>query len=186
MTTRSHGRWGMTRRDLLRVGAGLLVGATPLPALAHRKTQPDRDLRLYNLHTAEQVNVVYWSRGEYVSEALDEINRHLRDFRTGDVSAIDPKLLDILFALRRRLESTGSYHVVSGYRSPRTNAMLAKNRNGVAKRSLHTRGMAIDVKLPGRNLRDVQHAARAMAAGGVGYYPSSGFVHLDVGRVRFW
>ncbi len=186
MTMTSHGRWRMTRRDMLRVGAGLLVGATPLPALAHRKTEPDRDLRLYNLHTTEQVNVVYWSRGEYVSEALDEINRNLRDFRTGDISAIDPKLLDLLFALRSRLESKGVYQVVSGYRSPKTNAMLANNRKGVAKRSLHTRGMAIDVKLPGRKLRDVQRAARAMQAGGVGYYPRSGFVHLDVGRVRFW
>ncbi len=185
MTVTSE-RAGFTRRRLLRLGGALLVSAMPMTALAHRKAEAERKLRLLNLHTHERLNVIYWAEGQYVPEVLTEIDYHLRDFRTGDVAPIEPKLLDTLYELQRRVDSNGVYHVISGYRSPRTNAMLAQNRHGVAKKSLHTRGMAIDLKLPGRRLRDLNRAARALKAGGVGYYPKSGFVHLDVGRVRYW
>lgn len=185
MTVTSQ-RAGITRRCLLRLSGALLVGAMPMTALAHRKAEPERKLRLLNLHTHEKINAIYWADGEYLPEVLTEIDYHLRDFRTGDVARIEPKLLDILYELQRRVDSNGVYHVISGYRSPKTNAMLAQHRHGVAKKSLHTRGMAIDVKLPGRRLRDINRAARALKAGGVGYYPKSGFVHLDVGRVRYW
>ncbi len=110
----------------------------------------------------------------------------LRDHRTGDRFTIDPELFDLLHLLQRRLGTRQEFHVISAYRSPASNEMLAARSNGVAKASLHTIGKAIDVRLPGRRLFDLRAAALSMQMGGVGYYPGSDFVHLDTGRVRFW
>jgi uncharacterized protein YcbK (DUF882 family) len=182
----SHGdRWG--RRRFLGVaaaGAGLALGS--MPRLAEAAVPGARRLSFYNLHTSESLSTVFWQDGHLVPDALTEIDWHLRDFRTGDVHTIDPGLLDLLHRLRARMAYDGPIHVISGYRSPKTNAMLAARSKSVAKKSYHLRGMAIDIRLPGRALRDLQRAALDLAGGGVGYYPKSDFVHVDTGPVRRW
>jgi len=110
----------------------------------------------------------------------------MRDFRTGDTIGMDVGLMDILYRLRTALDSSQPFEIISAYRSPKTNAYLAARSSGVAKHSYHTKGMAIDIRLPGRQLRDVRRAALDLRLGGVGYYPRSNFVHVDTGRVRFW
>lgn len=179
-----HASWD--RRRLLKVGAAALL-TTCLPAAAQAVTRPAaKSLEFLHLHTGERLRTTYWHDGVYDPGARAEINEVLRDFRTGDVAPIDPKLLDLLHALRRKLDTNAPFHVISGYRSPKTNAMLSANSAGVAKKSLHMQGKAIDIRLPGRRLDDVRRAARALQRGGVGFYPKSDFVHVDTGRVRFW
>jgi len=173
-----------TRRQFLRYS---IAAATAVAAPAVARASVDaRSLAFYNLHTGETIDTVFWPAGSYVREALTEIDFILRDFRSGEVRLIDRALLDQLHRLHRKLGSREAFNVISGYRSPETNAKLRQNSNGVAKKSLHMRGMAIDVALPDRDLKTVRKAALAMKAGGVGYYPKSGFVHLDTGRVRAW
>ncbi len=164
------------------VGAagGLLLG--PRAAWAGRP----RELAFKNLHTGETLQSVYWADGGYRPEALREINHLLRDWRTGEVAEMDADLLDLLHDLRRSLDSRAPFQVISGYRSPKTNAKLAANSNGVAKKSLHMRGMAVDIALPDRDLVGLRETAWALQRGGVGYYGKSGFVHVDTGRVRRW
>lgn len=183
----SEHRFG--RRALL-TGAAALATTLAMPAIISRPAlaaaAAPRTIRLHNLHTGETLKTTYWAEGGYIREALDEVNVILRDFRTGDVHPIDPGLLDLLQALRTNLETSSAFDVISGYRSPRTNAMLSGKSGGVAKKSLHMQGMAIDIALPGRELRVLHRAAKSLKGGGVGYYPKSGFVHMDVGRVRYW
>jgi uncharacterized protein YcbK (DUF882 family) len=146
----------------------------------------ERSLSFYNLHTSESIKTVYWQGGDYLAPSLAEINRVLRDHRSGEKHQIDPKLLDLLCDLRLRLDTTEPFQIISGYRSPGTNAMLHAKSDGVATRSLHMDGKAVDIRIPKRSLSVVRNTALAMKAGGVGYYPSSDFVHVDVGRVRSW
>lgn len=157
--------------------------AAPRLARAHAG---ERRISFYNLRTGESLDTVYWAEGSYVTEGLGEVDRVLRDFRSGEVQAIDPKLIDLLHRLHERLGANQAFQVISGYRSPATNAMLRKQSSGVAKRSYHMRGMAVDVRLQGINLKWLNHAALSLRAGGVGYYPRSDFVHIDTGRVRSW
>ncbi len=188
MTPQRHGLQSLNRRRALKVGAAAALTAVPLPVLAHNPRPGDeRALSFYNLHTGERLREVYWARGGYVQPALRRINRILRDFRTDDVVAMDTRLLELLHEVRRRLGSDQPFHVVSGYRSPKTNAMLVRQSNGgVAKNSFHTRGMAVDLFLPGERLSTLRRVAVAMKRGGVGYYPELNFVHVDVGPVRYW
>jgi uncharacterized protein YcbK (DUF882 family) len=158
----------------------------PFGRIARAAVSGARRLNFYSLHTEESLSTVYWQDGRPVSGALAEIDWHLRDFRTGDVHTIDPDLLDLLHWLGRAMAHDGPIHVISGYRSPKTNAMLAAQSGGVAKNSYHVRGMAIDIRLPGRPLREVQRAALALGRGGVGFYPKSDFVHVDTGPMRSW
>ena len=116
-------------------------------------------------------------------EAFEQINTVLRDFRTGDVFPIDPRVVDILFALRQKTGANAPYEVLSGYRSPKTNALLARNGDGVASNSLHMTGQAIDIRLPGYSTKKLSEASVSLRAGGVGYYAKSNFVHLDTGQV---
>ena len=146
----------------------------------------EKSLSFYNLHTGERLRTVYWSEGLYNLDALADINRILRDFRTGDVKPIDTGLLDLLHSLHRLAGSRHTLHIVSGYRSPETNALLRETDSGVACKSLHMEGKAVDFRLPGCSLRDLHKAAVRLQGGGVGYYPALDFVHLDVGRVRYW
>jgi uncharacterized protein YcbK (DUF882 family) len=146
----------------------------------------ERSLSFYNLHTSESLKTVYWEGGEYIAPALADINRVLRDHRTGEKHDIDSRLLDLLCDLNLRLDTTEPFHIISGYRSPATNAMLHANSSGVAEHSLHMDGKAVDISIPGRSLSLLRNTALAMKTGGVGYYPSSDFVHVDVGRVRSW
>jgi uncharacterized protein YcbK (DUF882 family) len=171
----TNSQW--TRRSFLKFG-GLSV--LTLPSLGARS------LGFYNLHTAERLNTVYWVNGGYVPEALADINRILRDYRTNEIYDISIRLLDTLCELRSQLDTSQPFELISGYRSPKTNAALRSQGHGVAENSLHLKGMAADVRVPGRDLAVLRKAAVALKAGGVGYYPASQFVHVDVGRVRTW
>lgn len=177
---------GLTRRNVIRLGAVASVSLAVAPRVVFAREAPPRTISFDNLHTGEKLKTTFWADGGYVHEALGEIDWVLRDFRTGDVKPIDPELLDVLYALRQRMDSKTPFAVISGYRSPATNAMLHDRSNGVAKKSFHTRGMAIDVRLDGRELSDLHKAALSLKAGGVGYYPRSNFIHVDTGRVRRW
>lgn len=160
------------------------LGAGPAAA-ALRFARP-RSLMLDNLHTGERLRTIYWADGQYIPEALGRIDWVLRDFRTAETHPIAPALIDLLAGLHRHLATAAPFEVISGYRSAATNAMLAAASDGVAQNSLHMRGMAIDIRVPGRSLVRLRRAALALAAGGVGFYPRSDFVHVDVGRVRRW
>lgn len=147
---------------------------------------PERGLNLYNIHTGESLKAVYWSQGRYLPKSLVQINRFMRDHRSGEVTQIDPRLLDLMLAMHKKFSGKGAIHIVSGYRSPASNAMLVANTDGVAHNSLHMRGKAVDIRIPGQNPKLVGRAAKSLRAGGVGIYPSSNFVHIDTGRVRYW
>ncbi len=146
----------------------------------------EKVLSFYNLHTKEYLQTVYWKNGEYVSEALAQINHIMRDHYCGAVKPIDKKLLDLFFAIRQRLNCSKPFHIISGYRTARTNAFLRKHKKAVAKNSLHLYGKAADIRLPDYGLKVLRRAAYELKAGGVGYYPRSNFIHVDVGRVRYW
>ena len=145
-----------------------------------------RTVALNNLHTGESLQAVYWDGGDYIVDVLDQVNTHLRDFRTGDVYPIHPDLLDLLDDVSTLTGTRSSFQVISGYRSPQTNAMLHERSAEVAKKSMHTVGRAIDVRLADVDLRHLHAAAMSLGRGGVGFYPDSDFVHLDVGPVRSW
>ena len=178
----------MGRRRLLGMGlAAVTTGAlAPASAWASLPPSPERNLAFHNIHTNETLKATYWRNGTADRGALTDINHILRDFRTGDVFGMDVKLLDLLTELHRRTGSKQPFQIISGYRSPRTNATLAAESNGVAKHSLHMDGMAIDIRLADVPLRDLHDTAVAMKLGGVGIYPQSNFVHVDTGRVRYW
>jgi len=148
----------------------------------------ERQLSFYHTHTGKRLDIVYSRDGAYVPSALDEINRFLFDFRTGDAAEMDPELLDLIYDVREALSSKGTYQVVSAYRSPKTNEMLRgkSQKSGVAKKSQHLLGKAIDVRLEGVKTTRLRDQALAMKRGGVGFYESSDFVHMDTGRVRRW
>ncbi len=174
-----------SRRTLLcGLGACTLLGARP--AFAGLLPDRPRILSFANLHTGEKVKIAYASGAEYIAEGLSKIAHVLRDHRNGTTHEIDPKLLDTLFLLRDRLEVQKDFEVISGYRSPESNAKLHAASDGVAEHSLHMEGQAIDIRVPGVELAHLRDAAKSLKAGGVGYYPKSEFVHVDVGRVRYW
>lgn len=193
----------MNRRDVLKfaggaltggalmggVGAALAPSASATAPAAAPAPLPAREVRLLsflNTHTGETFADAYWENGVYVPDAMAAINRVMRDHRTDDVHDIDPRLMDQLSALRSITESSAPYQIISGYRSPRTNAMLHANSSGVASRSLHMDGRAIDIRVAGVPLARLRDAALSLGAGGVGYYEASDFIHVDTGRVRRW
>jgi uncharacterized protein YcbK (DUF882 family) len=177
---------GMDRRAVLRLGFGVaasLAGASPAFG---RAVSSARTLALDNIHTGERLDATYWERGAYLPDALAAIDRILRDHRTDEVTEMDTRLLDLLHALRATLGSRRRFEVFSGYRSPATNAALFEEGHGVAEHSFHIVGKAIDVRLPDRSVSVLRRAALQLRRGGVGYYPRSGFVHVDVGPLRRW
>jgi len=180
----------LSRRGFLTSLAGVSITLATHGAIASAVPAPvsgrDRELSFYNTHTGEKLSATFWSDGKYLDDGVEEINWLLRDHRAGIASPIDPKLLDLLYQLQAKVEHQGEFHVISGYRSPATNSMLSKKSSGVAKRSYHMLGKAIDVRLPGFDSSQLRKAAISLKGGGVGYYSSSNFVHLDVGRVRYW
>lgn len=179
----------MLRRDFLKLGlVATGAGLNPLSALANlnSRSKPFRNLAFYNTHTNERLHISYCRNGKYDIKALSKINHILRDHRSGEVKAIDTQLLELLHALSLKTNPQAPFHVISGYRSPATNEMLRKKSTGVASRSLHIQGQAIDIRIPGFKTRQLRNVARQMKAGGVGYYPKSDFVHVDIGRVRYW
>ena len=174
------GAAGLALPFLSRLSA--LVSAGPLTA----PLPPDRRLSLYNIHTGEALAVEYCRSGRLVPDALEKIDHILRDHRNGETVSINVRLLDLLHTLARTVGAAEPYHVISGYRSPKTNDYLRTRGEGVAVNSLHLVGKAIDVRVPGIALRDLYRTAVKLAWGGVGIYPASDFVHLDIGRVRTW
>ena len=174
----------MRRRELLSY---MISGtaACALPAAAFAAARPRR-LALYNLHTGESLDIEYAVGDHALPDACAEINHFLRDFRTGDVHPIDVALLDQLADLHQCCGGRGHYEVISGYRSPHTNEALRQSTTGVAQKSLHLVGRAIDVRLTSLSTAELRTAALAAGRGGVGYYPKSDFVHLDTGRKRSW
>jgi uncharacterized protein YcbK (DUF882 family) len=187
-----HGFSAPTRRGVLKGLTGIVLTAAacgivdPSVALAKATGGAPRSLALKNLHTGEVLDTVYWAEGAYRPDACRALNAVLRDWRTGDEIAMDPKLFDLLHTLRRKMISDSPFDLISGYRSPATNAKLRKKSKGVAKKSYHMRGMAVDIHLPDRSLSRLRKTALELKLGGVGYYPKSGFVHVDTGKVRSW
>lgn len=197
---------GVDRRNFLSCGLGAAAAASfgfggaaraePVPYLAYLGLDPVvpdqggygvRRVALINTHTDEQIDAVYWENGRYLPDAMAEVNHVMRDHRTGEVHQIHGRLLDTLDRLAGRLEIHRPFQLISGYRSPRTNAMLRETGGGgVAKRSLHMDGMASDIRAEGVDLDRLHAAAASLRAGGIGYYPVSNFVHMDVGAVRRW
>jgi uncharacterized protein YcbK (DUF882 family) len=177
------------RRTFLRAGA-LSLAALALPWLTRAgdpRLAVARRLRMLHVHTGERIDVTYFEGGALVPAALAEVDRFLRDFRTGDVHAIDPGVLDVVWRVAGDVgRPRETLEIVCGYRSPRTNALLRARGRAVASRSLHLEGRAIDLRVPGVPVARVRDAALALRRGGVGFYPESVFVHVDTGRVRRW
>jgi uncharacterized protein YcbK (DUF882 family) len=173
----------MERRSFL-AQMGLATAGTLVARSA--QATPVRRLSFLNTHTGERVSATYFENGRFEPGALQDINRVLRDHRSGEVQPIDQRLLDLLDTLRVKLDAAQPYHVISGYRSASTNALLHSASDGVARHSLHMDGKAIDIRVPGVQLAHLRGAALQLGRGGVGYYPTSDFVHVDTGRVRRW
>jgi uncharacterized protein YcbK (DUF882 family) len=175
----------LKRREVLELLALAILGARSVSATPKRR---EKRLSIHNTHTAEDLDVVYWSDGDYDKDALKAIDRILRDHRTGEVVSMDRDLLDLLFELRIRLATTEPFHVISGYRSSTSNEYLRGRspQSGVASKSQHMNAKAVDIRIPGQALEDVRAAAIALKKGGVGFYPESDFVHVDVAKVRYW
>ena len=179
----------MTRRGLLGAFAATSLVAAPIMANATgflRGAGDIRRLRMYNGRAGESLDMIYWVNGDYVRPALEEIHYFFRDWRDNTVHPIDQRTIDILTAAHRLMETDEPYTLLSGYRSPATNAMLRSRSSGVARNSRHLRGQAADVQMQSRSVRQMYKAARACAAGGVGRYSRSNFVHMDCGPVRSW
>lgn len=184
-------RRAISRRRFVKLAAL----ATAAPGVLGRSTwaattpafpEEERSLALYNTHTGESLKTVYWIQGEYLSEALAEIDYVLRDHRADAVKSMDTRLLDLLHEVGRQLETRQPFHIISGYRSPATNALLRRRGAAVARHSMHMEGKAADIRIPGQDLSMVCRLAMRLQGGGVGRYPRSDFVHVDVGRVRYW
>jgi uncharacterized protein YcbK (DUF882 family) len=173
------------RRQILKSMLGTSLAGFLLPARP-ANAMDERRLSFYHTHTGKTLDVTFARGGEFIQSGLDKINEFLADFRTGDVTEIDPELLNLIYDIRQSLGSEGRYEVISAYRSPKTNDMLRSRSSGVAKNSQHLLGKAIDVRLDDIELPKLRDAALAQQRGGVGYYGKSNFVHIDTGRVRRW
>lgn len=180
---------GLTRRALLGAFAATAVLAAPTFGNAAgflRGGGDIRRIRMYSGRTGERIDMIYWIEGKYVPEAVSEINHFMRDWRTDGVKSIDLRTVDIMAAAHNLMEADEPYMLLSGYRSPQTNAMLRSRSKGVAKNSLHMKGQAADLRLSTRSVSQMARAAAACKGGGVGKYSGSNFVHMDCGVVRTW
>jgi uncharacterized protein YcbK (DUF882 family) len=176
-----------SRRQLLKAGGALAgVSAASLLAATARGQEASRRIALMNLHTGERINIEYFRSGSYITDAMSAIETVLRDFRTGDRHAIDPKLMDYLVDVAHVAGVDPAFSVISGYRSPQTNAHLRDLSTGVAQHSLHMEGRAIDVRMSATDCVNLAAHAEDLKRGGVGYYRGSDFVHLDTGAFRTW
>lgn len=179
----------ISRRGILGIFAATTVAAAPVMANAFgiaRGAGNYRRIRMYSGRTGESIDTVYWVDGKYIRDALNEINIFMRDWRTGTMIGIDPRAMDIAAASHRLLQTNEPYMMLSGYRSPKTNAMLRGQSGGVARNSLHMVGKAADLRLKSRSVAQMYKAAASCNAGGVGKYSRSNFVHMDCGAVRYW
>lgn len=172
-----------SRRNFLKTSA-VMSGLCLFPFHAYAKQSPVRILALNNIHTGESLKLSYWEQGDYIADSIKQITYLLRDHRRDEVHAIDINLIEQLHRLANITQTSRSFEVISGYRSPATNEMLRKKSKGVARNSLHIKGKAIDIQLPGLSMEELQKAAVSMQSGGVGKYRH--FVHIDTGKVRYW
>jgi uncharacterized protein YcbK (DUF882 family) len=180
---------GLSRRNFigLMIVSGLIsISSEPVFAVIGKIEPEERSLSLYNPHTKERFNGIYWRNGKCITDALKKIDHLMRDVRTNEIKQIDKHLLDLIFAISIKLQPEKPFHVISGYRSPRTNAQLLKRGIGAAKKSYHLKGEAIDIRIPGFRTSALRQSASELKKGGVGYYPRRRFVHIDVGPVRYW
>lgn len=185
MIEQGHQGPQLGRRQFLQWSA-ILTGASLIPqGVWAALKQPQKTLSFTNLHTGEFLKTAYWVNDGYDNKALNKVNHMLRDHHSGDVTQIDPRLLDYLHVLMQKLDYEGPIEVVCGYRSLQTNAKLRKKSKAVAKKSLHIQGKALDFRLPRQNLKKIRDAAADLRLGGVGYYPGE-FVHIDTGDFRTW
>ena len=175
----------MTRRNFFKVIATAAI-AIPFSVQANTTILPEKNIKLYNTHTKEKIDTTYFKNGKYQIEELVKISKFLKDHRTGDIKAIDIDLIDFITSLKEEFQYESYVHVISGFRSEKTNKRLREKGAGVAKKSYHTKGQAIDIRMPGIKTKKISKAARKKEFGGVGYYKRSNFVHLDSGRVRSW
>lgn len=185
----------MNRRSFLQQSAwfGAAAFAAPTQALSTQflnpqSSQGERSLHLYNIHTGESLKTVFAIDGQYLSEGIQALDLLLRDHRSNQAIAMQHELYEKMYYLQQRFSahSKAPLYIISGYRCPTSNASLSQKSQGVASNSLHTQGRAVDIRIPGVIHRDLHKAALSMRAGGVGYYPKDGFIHLDTGRIRQW
>lgn len=179
------GSRAISRREVLGMVAGSTLLLTPLSAL-RAQSLSSRSLSFVHTHTGEKLSLNYWCDGAFQTQCLGPLNHFLRDFRTGEVANMDAGLLDILYNLQVQADRDAVYEVISGYRSPQTNAMLRKSSSEVAQKSLHMEGKAIDIRISDFSTGKLHALALAKQTGGVGFYAKSDFVHLDTGRIRSW
>lgn len=182
-------KYRITRRQLLKLGIFTsLLNMCPFSSYAsiHDSMPQEKMLSFYNIHTGERLTSVYWSGGEYINEALFDINYIMRDYRTNEIKQIDMRLLDLLYDIQGDLNTQEGFHIISGYRSLKTNNMLLMNNHAVVKNSMHILGKAVDIRVPSKDLSALMKVAMNQRGGGVGYYPESNFVHIDVGTIRYW
>ncbi len=180
---------GISRRGLLRAFAATAVVAAPTFSNAAGFLRGAGDIRrvqMYSGRSGERIDMIYWIEGDYIGEAVQEISRFMRDWRTGDVIGIDTRTIDIIAATHNLLDVNEAYTLLSGYRTAATNAMLRESSSRVARNSLHIRGQAADLRLAGRSVSQIYSAATSCRAGGVGKYSGSNFVHMDCGDIRTW
>ena len=180
---------GISRRGLIGAFAATALIAAPTYSNAFgflRGAGDIRRIRMYSGRTGESLDTIYWIEGEYSPEALKEINYFMRDWRSDEVMKMDARTVDIAAAAHRLMDVNEPYMLLSGYRTPKTNAMLRESSRGVARNSLHMKGQAADLRLKSRSVGQMYKAATACAAGGVGKYSRSNFVHMDCGPIRHW
>lgn len=180
---------GFTRRGLIKAFAATAVTAAPTFSSAAGFLRGAGDIRRLSIHsqkTGESVDTIYWIDGEYITDALAEINYLMRDWRNGQIKRIDTRTIDIMAAAHNIMGTTEPYLLLSGYRSQATNNMLRRQSRNVAKNSLHIKGQAADLRLGSRSVKQMAKAAASCSAGGVGRYYGSNFVHMDCGEVRTW
>ncbi len=178
----------LNRRHFLRQAACLgVAGLTGLPAgRAMASAGEDKTLRLYNIHTGEYLTTTFWAEGQYQDAEVQMLDALLRDHRANQAMAMQRELYEKMYYLQQLFNSREPLYIVSGYRAPATNSGLRQVSDGVAENSLHMQGKAVDLRIPGVSHRHLHQAALAMRSGGVGYYPKSGYIHIDTGRVRSW
>ncbi|SMX34892.1 YcbK family protein [Actibacterium lipolyticum] len=180
---------GITRRGILGAFAATTVAAAPTYSKAFgllRGAGDVRSISMYSGRTGEKINMIYWIEGDYIKESAKEINHFMRDWRTDGTKSIDLRTIDIIAAAHNLMDTDEPYMLLSGYRSPKTNAMLRSKSRGVAKNSLHMQGQAADLRMKSRSVNQMFRAAKACNGGGVGKYSGSNFVHMDCGVVRSW
>ena len=170
---------------MLFSGLAVFSPQTVFSALSDRP-MPKRSLSLYSPNTRESLDTVYWDHGNYVPQAISDLNHFMRDYRTGEIKAVDTRLFDLLYSIQKELKAKRPITIISAYRSPRTNAKLRKRGKGAAPNSYHMQAKAVDIRLRGYKLSTLRRAAWRQKGGGVGYYPRDRFVHIDVGPLRCW